>query len=330
MGGPPDLLVDQSELAKTLIIREHRESDDEDYALLLSMLMTAPYDVQGLRDRRKRYEHKQWFVRVAESQGNVIGILELVESGAKKNAMCRVVVDPAHRAKGVGTALISQAKSSPLFDAAKVYAQCRDDEPESVAFAKRHGFQRMAHIFESSIDPSAFDLSQYLPAIEAVKQSGLEIVTLAELGSTDRTRYKLWEIENVTDHDIPGLDVDQLPSWEDARKSWYQASWFNPEAEFIALERDRFVGVSGVAEMSKGIWNILHTCTLREYRGRGIATALKALATDYAKRKGSRLLKTNNHSGNQAMLSINRRFGFEPMPGWFDLTKFRNSDKEEH
>ena len=330
MGGPPDLLDDQSELAKTLIIREHRESDDEDYARLISMLMTAPYDVEGLRDRRKRYEHKPWFVRVAEIQGNVIGILELVESGAKKNAMCRVVVDPARRREGVGSELMKAAKTSPLFDAAKVYAQCRDDEPQSVAFAERHGFQCMAHIFESSIDPSEFDLSPYLPAIEAVKQSGLEIVTLAELGSTDQTRYKLWEIENITDHDIPGLDADQLPSWEDAKKSWYQASWFNPEAEFIAMDGDRFAGVFGVAEMSKGIWNILHTCTLREYRRRGIATALKALATDYAKRKGSRLLKTNNHSGNQAMLSINRRFGFEPMPGWFDLTKFRNLEQKEH
>jgi RimJ/RimL family protein N-acetyltransferase len=319
------MLADQSELAKTLIVREPRESDDETYARLISMLMTAPYDVEALRERRMRYGHKQWFVRVAELDGRVVGVLELVESGAKQNAMCRVAVEAASRRQGVGSALMKSAQASPLYFCPKVFSQGRDDEPDSAAFAERYGFERTAHVFESFIDPSAFDLDEYLPAIESVRNSGLRIATLAELGSSDETRYMLWEIEHITDHDIPGLDPDHLPSWEDASKSWYKASWFNPEAEFIALDGERFVGLSGVAEMAPGTWSILHTCTLREYRGRGIATALKALATDYAKRKGSRRLKTNNHSGNAAMLAINQRFGFQPLPGWFDYTKLRRA-----
>ena len=322
MGGPQDMLADQPELAAELTIRQPRPDDDADYARLLSLVMTAPYDVQALRDRRQRYSHKEWFERVAELDGKVVGILELVESGANRNAMCRIVVDPEFRRRGIGKALNAEILGHPLYTRGKVFAQTRDDEPDSLKIAEQLGFERQAHVFESFINPSQFEIAPYQPIIESVKSSGLRIATLAELGPNDDTRYKLWEIEYITDHDIPGLDIDHLPSWEDANKSWYQATWYDPAAEFIALDGDRFVGASAVAEMAAGIWSILHTCTLREYRGRGIGTALKALAADYAKQKGSRLLKTNNHSGNAAMLSINERFGFQPMPGWIELTKF--------
>lgn len=304
-----------------MTIRGTLPGDEFDYARLLSMQMTAPYDVAALADRRKRYAKKEWHEQVAEVDGKLVGIAELVSTGAKDSAMCRIVVDQDYRNQRIGASLLEFVAKIPLFQRSKVFAQVRDDEPFSLDFAEKAGFVQQAHVFESFIDPSQFDIGPFLPLIEQIRASELKIVTLADLGSTEETRYKLWEIEHVTDHDIPGLDPDVLPSWEDAKDSWYQAPWFDPHAEFLALDGDRFVGASGLAEMATGVWSILHTCTLREYRGRGIATALKALATNYAKEKGSRLLKTNNHSENEAMLAINRRFGFQPMPGWIEVVR---------
>jgi RimJ/RimL family protein N-acetyltransferase len=322
MGGSQDLLSDQPKLAKGVTIREHRLEDDAEYARLISLVMTAAYSEQTLRERRERYAHKQWHVRIAELNGAVTGVAELVQSGAGAFAMCRIVVDPERRGQGIGASLLREVALHPLYNSAKVFAQTSDDDDSSVRFVERAGFRREAHVFESHIDPSEFDIAPYQSRIEGVKASGLRIATLEELGSGPDNRYKLWELEHITDLDIPGLDPDHLPSWEDAKRSWYQSSWYDPAAEFIALDGDRFVGASAVAEMAPGTWSILHTCTLRDYRGKGVATALKALATDYARLKGSRLLKTNNHSGNAAMLSINQRFGFKPLPGWFEYTKF--------
>jgi len=304
-----------------MTIRGTLPGDEYDYARLLSMQMTAPYDVAALKDRRKRHAKREWHEQVAEVDGKLVGIAELVATGAQGSAMCRIVVDPDHRKQRIGASLLEFVTKIPLFQRSKVFAQVRDDEPYSLEFCEQAGFVKQAHVFESFINPSQFDIWPFLPLIERIKSSNLRIVTLADLGSTEETRYKLWEIEHITDHDIPGLDPAVLPSWEDARESWYQAPWFDPHAEFLALDGDRFVGASGLAEMATGVWSILHTCTLREYRGRGIATALKALATNHAKNRGSRLLKTNNHSENEAMLAINRRFGFQPMPGWIEVVR---------
>ena len=312
--------LDQSTLETSLTIRERRAEDDATYARLLSKVMTAAYDEAALRDRRERYSHKMSIERVATLDGQMVGFGELFESGAGAN--CRIVVDEPFRGRGIGSSLMDSLRHHSLFERPKVFGQVPDNDKNAISFVERAGFKLQAHVFESFIDPSEFNLQPFQPAIERLQSDGLRIATLAELGMSPENRYRLWEIEHVTDLDIPGLDPDQLPSWEDAKRSWYQASWFNPAAEFIALDGDRFVGLSGVAEMAPGTWSILHTCTLREYRGRGIATALKALATNFAKQKGSRLLKTNNHSGNAPMLSINRRFGFKPLPGWLEYTKF--------
>ena len=159
MGGSSDLLADQSRMASGLTIRKTRPEDDADYARLLSLVMTAAYDEEALRDRRKRYSHKEWFERVAELDGKVVGIMELVESGSKRSAMCRIIVDPAHRRRGVGTALKAEVLHHPLYTRGKVFAQTRDDEPDSIKFAEQLGFERQAHVFESFIDPSQFDIA---------------------------------------------------------------------------------------------------------------------------------------------------------------------------
>ena len=55
----------------------------------------------------------------------------------------------------------------------------------------------------------------------------------------------------------------------------------------------------------------------REYRGRGIALALKLLAIDFCCRSGAGRVRTNNDSKNAPMLAINRRLGYLPEPGWY-------------
>lgn len=321
MGGSQDMLADQPKLDKNLVIRETVPQDDEAFARLLSMVMVAQLDGELLRDRRQRWSHKYWFERVATIDDKVVGILEMNESGATGSKMCRIVVDPEFRGRGIGTSLLQQIESHPPYLSGKVFTEVRDDDPLSLGFAKKLGFSVKAHAYEATIDPAEFDITPYQTYIDQVVNSGLTISSMADLGDTDDNRYRLWEIEHITDADIPGVDVDLLPTWEDANKSWFVAKWYDPASIFIVLDGERWVAASSTAELSPGNDYVQMTCVLREYRGRGLATAVKAVATDYARKRGSRLLRSNNHEGNEPMLAISRKFGFKPQPGWFELVK---------
>ncbi|MBC8064286.1 MAG: GNAT family N-acetyltransferase [Chlorobia bacterium] len=313
------MLTDQPKLASQLIVRENMPDDDAEYARLLSMVMAGPYDVELLRERRDRWKQKYWFVRVAELDGRVVGILELNDTGGFNCAMVRIVVDPDLRGQGIGTRLLKEIRDNPVYTDRKVFGEVRDDDPKSLSFVEKVGMATKAHVFESTINPQEFDLAKFQPDIDRVLASGLKFATLAELGDSEENRYRLWEIEHVTDKDIPGLDVDRLTTWEDSKQSWFSSSWYYPPGEFLVLDGDKWVAASATAELSPGVFYVQHTCVLREYRGRGIATAVKAIATENARQRGATLLKANNHSENHAVLAISRKFGFQPQPGLFEI-----------
>lgn len=65
----------------------------------------------------------------------------------------------------------------------------------------------------------------------------------------------------------------------------------------------------------------MHTGVDREYRGRGIALALKLLTIRRSRALGATYLRTNNDSENAPILHINRKLGFQPIPGYYRCLK---------
>ena len=57
------------------------------------------------------------------------------------------------------------------------------------------------------------------------------------------------------------------------------------------------------------------------YRGRRIALALKLLTIRLARQYAADYIRTNNDSDNAPMLAINRKLGYQPVPGLYWLTK---------
>jgi GNAT superfamily N-acetyltransferase len=57
------------------------------------------------------------------------------------------------------------------------------------------------------------------------------------------------------------------------------------------------------------------TGVLREYRRRGIATALKVKTIEYARNHGYRFIVTQNASVNAEMLALNEKLGFKRSVG---------------
>lgn len=96
----------------------------------------------------------------------------------------------------------------------------------------------------------------------------------------------------------------------------------NPAWITIAADGDRFVGTTRMTlNADTGSMYITFTGVDPEYRGRGIALALKLLAVEKARQLGVRYLRTNNDSQNAPMLAVNQKLGYVPQPGLYVLLK---------
>ena len=58
--------------------------------------------------------------------------------------------------------------------------------------------------FQSSLDLEHFDESPYLWILEDFAASGLRIHALSDFGDTPDARRKLFEVNAITDEDVPG------------------------------------------------------------------------------------------------------------------------------
>jgi len=87
---------------------------------------------------------------------------------------------------------------------------------------------------------------------------------------------------------------------------------FLPEGFLLARAEGRYVGMSNLrrVEAEPHVIYQMYTATLPEFRGRGIATALKWRGIRFAREHGYRSIRTDNDSLNEAIWSINQRLGF--------------------
>ena len=139
---------------------------------------------------------------------------------------------------------------------------------------------------------------------------------------------KIHELSQLIQADMP-READFTPlSYED----WVTYSLKNPqllpEGYIIAKDGPNYVGMSDVHQIDSepGVLNQDDTGVIREYRGRGIATALKLKVIEFGKKNGYRTIRTWNESGKNPMLAINVKLGFKRQVGWILMEKILRSE----
>jgi GNAT superfamily N-acetyltransferase len=236
-------------------------------------------------------------------------------------------VAPPCRGHGVGSALYEEV-SQFLNEqgAVRLTSEVRDDDSQSQKFAKQNGFETDRHLFASRIDLNAFDEAIYASLFEDQKASGIRFHTLADFPNNQEAKQKLYEINSITALDIPGASGTYM-SFEDFEQWVCSAKWYRPDGQIIAVDRDKWIGLSAVQLMSDthGAYNLI-TGVLKSHRGRKIAQALKVLALSYARKHGASYMSTDNDSLNIPMLAINKKYGYVPEPGKFNLIKKCNNE----
>ena len=238
----------------------------------------------------------------------------------------RLIVDRAFRNRGVGAALYGDAHAFLQSEGAmRVDALTKDNSAEGLTFAEKRGFHKHRHLFESVLDISAFDDSRFRGVVDRAAESGIRFFSFGDTDGSEAEQRRLWELNVTTAQDVPGTDFVIRETWpfEQFQKDVFQSTWYRPEGQILAESDGRLVGLCAVGEFETGRFSNTHTGVLAEYRGRGIALALKLLAVESVRRLGGKSLRTNNDSDNAPMIHINLTLGYRPEPGWFVMKQER-------
>jgi len=240
-------------------------------------------------------------------------------------------VHPSLRGQGIGSALWSVTlEYLQTQGATRLSSEVRDIDPASLGFAERREFKVDRQHFYSVLDLVVFDETPYQPGIAALEAQGIRFCSLADLPDTPAIRQKFYELNLAVVRDIPGEDwnFDNYPGFFE--KHILGSPRFRREGQLLAVDGDTLTGFAAVSlepENQKAC--NATTGVIRDYRGRKIALALKVLAARYARLHGARTVQTDNDSLNTPILAINRRMGYQPQPGTYQLTRWLGGTEQK-
>ena len=233
----------------------------------------------------------------------------------------RVVVEPARRRQGIGTALYDDALAFALrHGATHLEASVADDCPEALAFATRRGFVVERHVWETVLDVARFDDSRFAGLHQKLQAEDIRFLTLAELGDDKAARRRLYDLNQLVARDQPGA-AGIFPEFDEFARNVFDATWHRADCQFIAVAGEEWVGLAATAyfeELSQAVHNLM-TGVRRDYRGRGIAKALKVCVIQQARRLGAATVHGTSDSRNVPMVAINHKLGYQAATGYYHL-----------
>jgi mycothiol synthase len=254
----------------------------------------APGERAATVAEMRAMEHPGRLLLLAEQDGQVVGSGVADDSSLGGAFVCARVIPEARR-RGVGTAiLLALAEHSQARGHTRAASGVEDEG--SLAFANRFGFVE--------IDREVEQLRAIGAEPEPVSPPGVDIVSIAE-------RPELWEQayhrvhETFADMALPSTPEISLEEWN---RDWINA----PEASFVALADGLVVGVASLqldADQPSRAENG-YTAVRREWRGKGVAAALKRTTMAWAAEHGIAEIYTWTQRGNDDMRAVNERLGY--------------------
>lgn len=186
----------------------------------------------------------------------------------------------------------------------------RERYPEGLAFARKCGFVEVKRTGLWTLSLADADVGSLRDALMRIYAMEITLTTLAE----ERERRpqcldELHSLRNAVDADIPAAEPYPAISAEaferEAENAW-------TDGFLIARRADLYLGMSCLypnpvdpLELHQAI-----TGVRKEYRGQGIATALKARSLQKALESGFARITTYVDSTNIPMLALNKKLGF--------------------
>jgi len=299
------------------------ETDAAEMARLYSYTVAEPITDKTVHDWWTLRKDEIRFTTLAINEHNqAIGYWDVDRETWMKpgHFYLKVILAPESRRNGFGTQMYDQAlRIARENGATHLESNVREDDPASLKFAEKRGFKIEYHTFESTLDLTTFDEHRFDDLMARIHAQGFQFLSLAEAGLTEENKHRLYEVNRDAALDSTGSD-GTFPDFDAFSKNVFEASWFRADTQILASLADRWVGLAaiGIYPEDNHAYNAF-TGVLREFRGRGLAQALKLQTILLAKKEGVRYVRTNNDSQNVPVLAINRKLGYQPEPGYYRL-----------
>lgn len=315
-----------------LTIKPFSYSDD-DYRVAIAInaaVFNEPPDTlaEWKHDDATRDKHYPYYRDLVLRGGAVIAYVETYQNKYAYHPQkyeCRIFVHPDHDAPDIRPAVLEHMLDRLRGeDVIAITSGMLDDKPEAMRFFEAYGFKPVAEEKLSKLDVTRFDPAQYAATLARVREAGIAITTLRERQQRDPGwQRNLYDLDVTVNRDIPSTGEKHYPAFEQWCVTRLDAPTVDPDAWFIALDGAHYVGQSqgSINTESDPVQFVTGvTAVRREYRRRGIATALKVHIIQYAQAQGVREIFTTNDSKNP-MYRLNLSLGFEPLPSWVRVEK---------
>jgi GNAT superfamily N-acetyltransferase len=218
----------------------------------------------------------------------------------------------AQRLNGSGALLDTVLGALAGVGAATVQARTGDDDLPSLAFLQARRFVEIHRVREMWMDRRAPDLPSVADLPARLEAEGVRFVAFAEAAERPGFWAEMTALQNDVLRDWPDPDPhpDPPPLTEDEVRRFFD--WLIPDASILALVDGRIVGYTGLGggESVAGLIESGPTAVLTDFRGRGLATALKVLAVREARRRG--FTQALARSASPPMIRVSEKVGFMP------------------
>jgi mycothiol synthase len=330
------MLADQQQTTHPALQVRIRPLADADYPRLVEIMTLCHPDEVWTVEEVTHWE-RAWdrarFVRehvVAEdARGGIVGFgryHHVSDEYEPDVYRIDVEVDPAARQRGVGRVLYAHLMAA-LRGRGAIAARAsveHETDAAAIAFLRRRGFVEVFRGWQSRLDVSAFNFARFAGAAPRVAQQGVRLTTLAAgLARDPEVLTKVYDLMLACEHDVPSAAAVTDTPYEMFLAHTVEGPNALPDAHFLAVAGDRYVGTSALmrAAAMPGVLFQGLTGVRREYRGCGIAMALKLQTVRYAREHGHTEIRTWNASLNRPMLRINEAMGFVRQPATLGFRK---------
>jgi RimJ/RimL family protein N-acetyltransferase len=255
-----------------------------------------------LHMRRTRPERARTLELVVEADGAVVAIGNAglnIWTTTEGASWAFVTVDAAHRRRGIGDELGRRLLDHLREVGAKKATSFFRWTEEGERWAHAQGWSRLLGGPLIALDPRLVPEPELpagyrcVPTTEVAPEAVFEAVKEAALDEPTPVPHDAFEFD------------DFLREWDEPDSDRESSTAVLDEAGNVVAFS--FLLTAG-ARASHGF-----TGTVREHRGRGLATAAKRRTLRAAAERGVTRVTTSNAEENAAMREINRKLGFEPI-----------------
>jgi mycothiol synthase len=203
---------------------------------------------------------------------------------------------PQFRRRGVGAAMLDVLAEHAAAQGFAITGAMVED-PGSLEFALRFGFAESMR----QVEQTRAIGSEPGPS----SPEGVEIVSVAQRPELWAQAYTRVAVETFQDMALTGTFRASPEEWE--------TDWINePSAMFMALAEGEVIGVAGLMldEDRPSRAECAYTAVRKQWRGKGVAAALKRMSLAWAAENGLTEVYTWTQDGNDDMRRLNEHLGF--------------------